>query len=180
MAKKKLSKKEIAESAKEVLVERIEPTRSLSPFDDIERAMEETDRMFDAFFPSAWHRGLARGLPSLWQRSGLMEQLAPKVDVIDRDDEVVVRAEMPGVEKDDLQLSVTENTVTLKGETKKEEKEEKGKYYRCETSRGSFSRTFSLPCEVDGAKAKAVFKDGLLELTLPKVAKAKRHDVKIS
>jgi len=105
MAKNKLSKKEIADSAKEVPVERIEPTRSLSPFDDIERAMEETDRMFDAFFPSAWHRGLARGLPSLWQRAGLMEQLAPKVDVIDRDDEVVVRAEMPGVEKDDLQLS---------------------------------------------------------------------------
>ncbi|KPJ94310.1 MAG: heat-shock protein Hsp20, partial [Gammaproteobacteria bacterium SG8_11] len=77
-------------------------------------------------------------------------------------------------------LTVTENTVTLKGETKKEEKEEKGNYYRCETSRGSFMRTFALPCDVDGSKAKAEFKNGVLELTLPKVEKSKRHSIKIS
>lgn len=103
----------------------------------------------------------------------------PKVDVIDRDDEVVVRAEIPGVAKDDLDISVTDNTVTIKGETKRESKEEKGDYYRCEISRGTFARTLPLPANVDSDSAKAKFEDGVLELTIPKVEKAKRRTIKV-
>jgi len=103
----------------------------------------------------------------------------PKVDVIDREGEVVVKAEIPGVEKKDIDISVGEDAVTIKGEIRHEEKEEKGDYYRCEISRGAFSRTVALPAAVDGAKAKANFKDGVLELTLPKVEKAKRHTIKL-
>ena len=68
---------------------------------------------------------------------------------------------------------------SIKGETKHEEKEEKGDYYRSETSRGAFSRMVSLPADVDESKAKASLKDGVLELTLPKVEKAKRRTIKV-
>lgn len=179
MAKEKEIKKEVTTGEKTGKIQRVEPARALSPFEEMERRMEQMERMFDDFFPVPWSRGF--GFPSLLGRKSLFgEQWMPKADIIDRDEEVLVRAELPGVEKDDLDLSVTENTVTLKGETKKEEKEEKGDFYRSETSRGTFMRTFSLPCEVDGAKAKAEFKNGVLELTLPKVAKSKRRTVKIS
>jgi HSP20 family protein len=108
-----------------------------------------------------------------------MELRAPAVDVVERDEEVVVRAEVPGVEKKDVDVSITASSVTIKGETRREEKEEKGEYYRCEISRGAFSRTVSLPASVDPDKAKASFKDGILEITLPKVEKAKRRTLKL-
>lgn len=91
----------------------------------------------------------------------------PKVDIIDRDDEIFVRAELPGIDKKDIDISMTDYTLTIKGETKKQEKEEKGDYYRCETSQGSYMHTLSLPAEVNSDKAKTKFKDGVLELTLP-------------
>lgn len=84
-----------------------------------------------------------------------------------------------GVDKKDIDISVGEDSVTIKGETRKEEKEEKGDYYRCEISSGSFSRTVALPAAVDGAKATATFKDGVLELTLPKLKATKRHKISV-
>ena len=74
---------------------------------------------------------------------------------------------------------MSEDSVTIKGETRTEEKEEKGDYYRCEISRGSFSRIVALPATVDGAKANAFFKDGILELSLPKVKVSKRHKIAV-
>ena len=147
------------------------PARALSPF-------EEIDRMFDQYFRRGWMRPWRFEWPSL-PDVGLPEMKVPKVDVIDRENEVVVKAEIPGAEKKDLDISVGEDTVTIKGSTRHEEKEEKGDYYRCEISRGAFSRTVALPATVDGGKAKGSFKDGVLELTLPKIEKAKRHAVKV-
>ena len=98
---------------------------------------------------------------------------------MDKEEVVIVRAEVPGMKKEDLEVSVTDNTVTIRGSTKHEEKTEEGEYYRCEISRGEFSRTVGLPAEVDGDKAKATFKDGVLELTLPKVAVSKRRSIKV-
>lgn len=103
----------------------------------------------------------------------------PRVDVVDREHEVMVRAELPGVERDALEVSTTNDSVTIKGTTRHEEKQEEGEYVRCETVSGSFARTVSLPCEVDDAKAKARFKDGLLELTLPKAERARRRAIQI-
>jgi HSP20 family protein len=178
MAKEKETKKEVATAEKTSRAPQVEPAHALSPFEEMERRMEQMERAFEDFFPMPLTRGFR--FPSLWRGKAFpLEGMMPKCDIIDRDDQVVVRAELPGVEKDNLELSVTENTVTIKGDTKKEEKEEKGNYYRSETSRGSFQRSFTLPCEVDGSKAKADFKNGVLELTLPKVAKSKRHSVKI-
>jgi HSP20 family protein len=103
----------------------------------------------------------------------------PKVDVIDRDEDILLRAELPGVEKKDLEISTSDTAVTLKATTKHEEKEEKGDYYRCEITRGSFARTVALPARVQSDEAKASLKDGVLELTLPKVEKSKRHAVTV-
>jgi HSP20 family protein len=109
-----------------------------------------------------------------------LEVRMPKVDVIDREDELVVCAEYPVSKKDDLDVSVTNNEITIKGHTKQEEKEEKGEYYRCEITRRAFARAIPLPNDVDREKTGTQFKDGVLELTLTKIAKAKRRTVKIN
>ena len=133
----------------------------------------DIDRMFDDFFGRRWLRPFSRDFRDL---AGSM----PSVDVIDRDDEVVVRAAVPGYKKEDIEISVSNSTLTLKGETKTEQKEEKGDYYRSEITQGSFYRMIELPAPVDEAKAKASMQDGMLELTLPKAEKAKRHTISIS
>lgn len=152
-------------------IQKAAPARALSPF-------EEMDRMFDNFLRRGGMRPWRFEWPSFPELMAL-EMRMPKVDVIDRDNEVVVRAEVPGVDKKDIDISVSEDTVTIRGETRHEEKEEKGDYYRCEIAHGTFSRTVALPAEVDGTRAKAAFKDGILELTVPKREKAKRHSIKV-
>jgi HSP20 family protein len=152
-------------------VQKVTPAHMLSPFD-------EMDRMFDGFF----RRGMMRPWRIDWPAFPEMaspEMRMPKVDLVDRENEVFIRAEVPGVDKKDLDISVGDNSVTIKGSTRHEEQEEKGDYFRCEISRGTFSRTVALPTAVDSTRAKAEFRDGLLELTLPKLEKAKRHSVKI-
>jgi HSP20 family protein len=134
------------------------------------------DRVFRDFPGRGWMRPLSFEWPA-WPE--LPELRMPKVDVIDRDDDVLVRAELPGVEKKDLEISTTDTSVTIKATTAHEEKEEKGDYYRCEISRGMFSRTVALPAQVHSDKAKASLKDGVLELTLPKVEKSKRRKIEI-
>lgn len=155
-------------SNKDVTVSKGTLERMPRPFGDI-------DRLFDDFLgrrflrPFGWESALAEA-----------QALVPSVDVIDRDTEVVVRAAVPGYKKEEIQISVSDSTLTIEGETKSEEKEEKGNYYRSEISQGSFSRTIALPAEVDDSKAKASVKDGMLELTLPKIEKSKRHKIAIS
>lgn len=161
----------MAEEKKGQELQKPAPARSLSPF-------EEMDRMFDQFMRRGWMRPWRFDWPSFPEMT-LPEMKAPKVDVVDREGEVLVRAEVPGIDKKDLDITVGENTVTIKGSTRHEEKEEKGDYYRREITAGSFSRTVALPADVDGARAKASFKDGVLELTLPKLEKARRHSVKV-
>jgi HSP20 family protein len=151
-------------------VQPAETKRGLSTF-------EEMERLFDTLWPRNWM------MPWQWDRSlfdlARVDMHLPKVDVIDRDSEVLVKAEMPGITKEDLHVSVNETSVTITGETSHEEKEEKGDYFRREMRRGTFSRTVALPCSVDGTQAKAQFKDGVLELTLPKIEQSKRISVKI-
>lgn len=165
-----MAKEEKKESKQEL--QKAEPKRALSPF-------EEMDRLFEDYFSRGWMRPFRWEWPSLGEMAKPFEGKMPKVDVIERDDEVVVKAELPGVEKKDLDVSVTENSVTIKGTTSHEAKEEKGDYYRCEISRGAYARTVALPSYVDADKAKASFKDGVLELKLPKVEKSKRRTVEV-
>lgn len=153
-------------------VQRVEPARALSPF-------EEMDRLFDAFSSHHWFRPFQMEWPRLNKAALPFEGKMPDVDIIERDDEIVLKAEMPGVDKKDIDISVTQNSVTIKGTTSHEEKEEKGDYYRCEIARGSYARTMSLPADVDETKSKASYKDGVLQLTLPKLQKSKRHSIKV-
>jgi HSP20 family protein len=146
------------------------PSRALRPF-------EEMERMFDEFFNRSWLRPFrAERMPEM---SLAWEGRLPKLDVIDRDNEVLVRAEVPNVKKEDVEISVTGDLFTVKGKTRHEEKEEKGDYYRCEVSQGSFSRTVTLPAMVDEAGAKAQLKDGMLEVTLPKTEKSRKRTINI-
>jgi HSP20 family protein len=164
-----MAKEEKKETRQEV--EKVEPAHVMSPF-------EEMERMFDNYFSRGWMRPFHMEWPT-FPKMKAFEGKTPSVDVIERDNEVVVKAELPGVDKKDLDVSVTSNTVTIKGTSSSEEKEEKGDYYRCEISRGSYSRTLSLPADVDEEKTKAKFKDGILELTLPKLKKSRRHNIKV-
>lgn len=153
-------------------VERPIRSRGLIPFEDIER-------MFDDFISRKWLRPFSWDLPS-WGRFPPFEGQHPKVDVIDGDDEIVVHAELPGVRKEDIDVSLTENTLTIKASVKHEEKEEKGEYYRRERTTGAFSRTLTLPPgSVDESKARASFKEGLLELAFPKREASKRQRIKV-
>jgi HSP20 family protein len=100
-------------------------------------------------------------------------------DVIDREDELVLRAEIPGVKKEDLDVSIQDDLLTLRGEVKREAGEEEGQYRWREMSYGTFSRSVPLPAGVDTDKCKVTFKDGILEIRLPKTEPAKRRKIPI-
>jgi HSP20 family protein len=104
----------------------------------------------------------------------------PRVDMIDFDDHLLLRAELPGIKKDDIELSISDDSVTIAvvRDVKKEKKEER--FYRYELAHGAFERTLDLPKTVDPGKAKAELKDGILEIVLPKALKENRRTLKIS
>lgn len=145
---------------------------SMTPF-------EEMERMFENFMGADWPRPLQWQWPRLMRMRMPLEGKLPRVDVIDRQSDILVRAELPGVDKQDLDVSLGEDSVTIKGSTRQESKQEEGEFYRCEISQGTFMRTVSLPSAVNSDAAKATFKDGLLELVLPKREAAKRHSIKV-
>ena len=140
------------------------------------RSFDEFDNFFDDFLSRRWPRLMDLNMPAL----SLPEISLPKVDILDHDNDIEVHAALPGVKKEDLEVSVTNQTITIRSCTKEEKKtEEKGKYFRREISRGEFQRTLSLPDNVDGDKAKASFKDGILTVTIPKTEKSKRKSIEI-
>jgi HSP20 family protein len=152
------------------------PARAMSPFEEMEQAFE---RVYGRFFPRGWMRPSRWDIPHWGDLPMLFEGKHPKVDVIDRDDDILVKAEIPGVEKKDLDVTMTDNSVTIKGTVSHEKEVTKGDYYRKEISRGSFSRTVALPADVEGTKAEANYKDGVLELIIPKVTKSRRRKVTV-
>ena len=136
---------------------------------------EDMDRFFENFFPPDLFR-FGRGWPQWAARS---EGRLPAVDVIDRGEDIVVRAEVPGVKREDLDVSVSDNIVTIHGVSRQEEQRKEERYYRREMSRAEYMRSVSLPADVKGEEAKARFEDGVLELTLPKQSPAPRRSIKI-
>ena len=101
------------------------------------------------------------------------------VDLYETDDEVVVTASLPGVKPDDLQISVTGDTLTVKGETKEDREEKQPSYYRKERRYGTFRRTLTLPVEVDADNAEATFEDGVLNLRLPKAPELRSKTIEV-
>jgi HSP20 family protein len=150
-----------------------EKPRTMTPWDEMEH-------WFDEFGRRGWLHPLNWEWPRPIEAMAPFEGRMPKVDLIDRETEIVVRAELPGVSKDDVEVTLTEDSVTIEAHTTKEtEEKEEGKYYRREMSHGDFRRSLSLPTGVDEDKAKAAFTDGVLELTLPKLEKAQKRTVRV-
>jgi len=140
---------------------------------------DEMDRWFSEFGSQGWLHPFSRDWPREMAAMAPFEGRTPKVDMVNRDDEVVVRAELPGVKKEDVEVTLSEHSVTVEAHTAREEKEEKAHFYRREMSRGDFRRTLTLPTGVDEAKATASFADGVLELTLPKLQRTSSRKVRV-
>ena len=139
--------------------------------------LEDMDRFFNQMWESGFMRPFEMRWPSFTGFRTLEEEL-PRVDVIDEETEVRVKAEVPGMSKDNLEVTLADEYITIKGETREEKKEE-GEFYRSEIRRESFARTVHLPAKVDGEQAKASFKDGILEVTMPKVEQPEKAKVEI-
>ena len=102
------------------------------------------------------------------------------MEVFEKEDKYVVKAELPGMKEEDLDVSVSEDTLTIKGERKAETEVKEEDYYCCERSYGSFFRSVALPSTVDAKKIEASYEDGVLEVSLPKAAEVKPKKVAIS
>jgi len=142
--------------------------KNLDPMGEFERLQNEINNLFN--FDYQGNRGL------------FDRPASPPVDVIEKADSLLIRCDMPGISKDDLDLSLARNVLTIKGEKKSEEGKEDAKKYRNETWSGVFQRTISLPDSVDPNKVEADLHDGVLEITIAKREEVKpRHiDVKVS
>lgn len=144
------------------------------------RPFEEMERWFESMVPRGWLSPLRAAEWAPFARTGaLFAHRMPAVDVIDRDDQVIVRAEVPGVRKEDLKVSLTDNDITIEGHTEHKAEEKREDYYYHEVSSGEFKRTLSLPAEVDSGKAEATMKDGMLEIRLPKAERARRREIDV-
>ncbi|MFZ2455910.1 MAG: Hsp20/alpha crystallin family protein [Candidatus Altiarchaeia archaeon] len=149
------------------------------PFEDIKRMQEEIDESSDAFFGRGMRRPM---LPAETEkRDTYLAPREPLMDLVDEKDQYKVIIEVPGINKEDIDISVTEDSVTVKTETKTgQEKEEKGYYYQ-ERRYESFQKSFSLPGEVLPDSASAEYKNGVLEIKMKKKqdARTKEHKVKV-
>ena len=149
----------------------------MSPF---AHSMEE---FFGNHFPRSWMEGFFE--PHSWNRSwrpdlGQTFEVWPKVDIVDKDDALVVRAEMPGVKKEDLEVTIAGDRLTFEAKRDFEEKEEKEEFFRSEMAYGRLFRAVHLPVEVLGDKARAELKDGVVEVYLPKEEAITPHTVKVA
>ncbi len=154
-----------------------EPSRALSPFEVMEKRFAEMERMFADIF----RRPFPLLSPRLWTASELPAagEISPLLDVYEEGDEVVVKAELPGMKKEDISVDFSDGTVIISGEKKQEEKIEKKNYHMIERSYGSFTRSVRIPVEVQVDKTKATFRDGILEIRVPKTEEAKKKERKI-
>lgn len=132
---------------------------------------EAMDKLFEESFVGPQWR-------SMWQADGGGATLA--LDVYETEDALKVTAPVPGIKPEEVEITVTGNTLTIKGETQVEERVEKGNYLRQEVRYGSFQRSVELPVDVQSDKAEAVFENGMLTLTLPKAEQVKPKSIKIN
>lgn len=157
-----------------------------SPFEFMRRFAEEMDHLFEDFgLGFGWRlpRALTRGRELLRREVGLIPAAwSPRVDILQKDGNLLVRADLPGLTKEDIKVEVTDDTLTIQGERKQEKKEEREGYSYSECSYGSFYRAIPLPEGVDASKATAEFRNGVLEVTVPAPSrpepKARRLEVR--
>lgn len=137
------------------------------PF-EFERMRREMDRLWDSFF---------EGKPR--RRGEERVEWLPSLDVSETKNEIVVKAEIPGIDPKDIDISLADGVLTIKGEKKQEKEEKDENYHLIERSYGSFTRSVQLPKEVKSDKISASYKNGLLRVTLPKSEETKKKEIKI-
>ena len=141
---------------------RFNPTRELANF---RHPMNFFDDIFGEFF-----KGERKDLNRGWN---------PKVDIFEEADHIIMKAELPGVEKDNIVIDVNGRVLTLKGERSSDNEVKEGNYYRRERSYGKFERSFTLPAETDSEKIKAEYRDGVLKLNIPKPESSKPKHITV-
>ncbi|MBI3455302.1 MAG: Hsp20/alpha crystallin family protein [Candidatus Rokubacteria bacterium] len=142
--------------------------QALTPWSGLTSLRKEMDRLFERFWDLDF--------PEL---PGALGEWSPKVDLSETKDTLVVKAEIAGIDPKEIQVSLQDQILTIKGEKKQEKEEKDEHYYRVERSYGAFARTVRLPVPVDGSKVTAAFKNGLLTITLPKTPAAKGTTIPI-
>jgi HSP20 family protein len=146
-----------------------------TPFEFMRRFGEEMDKLVGDFdFGRGWlPPALARGVPGLW---------APQIEMFEQDGELIVRADLPGLTKDDVDVEIDNDAITIEGERRSEQDENRDGFYRTERSYGKFYRRLPLPDGVESENANATFRDGVLEITMdvPKRTESKPRKVNIS
>lgn len=141
-------------------------------------ALRNFEQRMENMFHNMWDKNVRNEkFPDLFSYGSLTNM--PKMDVVDRDKEIFVKAELPGFDKDDLDISIANNQLVIKAKTSHEEKEEKGDYLRQEISKSEIYRSVLLPGDVEDDNIKSSYKDGVLELTIPKQEKSQRKQIKI-
>jgi len=143
------------------------------PFRDLVSLQDRMNRLFEDSFRGA---GRATGEED-WALGG---SWAPAVDIFEQGGDIVLKAELPGVDAKDVDIRVENNTLTLRGERKFDSEVKRESYHRVERAYGTFSRSFTLPTVVDTEKIKAEYKDGVLRVTLPQKEEAKPKQISIS
>ena len=139
------------------------------PFREMSALQERMNRLFSDVRAQAPVRG-EEIVQGAW---------VPAVDIFETNEAIVLKAELPGITAQDISVEVKDNTLTLKGEKKFEKEVKEENYHRVERSYGSFQRAFTLPGTIHQEKVKAKFKDGILEITLPKVEETKPKQIKV-
>lgn len=135
------------------------------PFHELRKEM---DRLFQEFFGKSFFPERLEGI-----------EWAPAVDVSETADEVIVKADLPGVKPEDIEINIVDNILTIKGEKKRETEEKKENFYRVERFYGSFMRSIQLPAEINVDNIKAQYKDGVLKVILPKKPESKAKVIKV-
>lgn len=135
------------------------------PMRELTSLQGEMNRLFNSFFED---------------NGGSTRRWAPAMDLIDKEDHLVLRADLPGLSEDDVRIEIQDRVLTISGERKSESEEKREGYYRMERAYGSFSRSVTLPAGVDADKIDASFDKGVLEVHIPKPEERKPHRVEIS
>jgi len=147
----------------------------LSPFRRVANIRDEVDHFLNT---ALGH--LADATVQTVRESQLMQGWSPSVDVYEDKDTLLVRAELAGLKKEDIEISLQDGYLTLSGERKQAEKQEDGEVYRSERWVGRFHRAISLPCRVEADKIQATYNEGVLTVTLPKAEEAKPKQIQVT
>ncbi len=139
------------------------------PWRDVLSLRDEIDRLFEDFFPARTGE----------RRDYLAEVWAPAVDIYETKDEVVVKAELPGMNKEDIKINIVDNSLVIEGEKKQEKEVKEENYYRVERRYGAFRRVIDIPVPVKTEGIEATYKDGVLEVKLPKKEEAKPKEIEV-